>query len=61
MAHAGDGRAVLKGTPLPKGAPARTPRGPVQDALDSLERRRKPQGKPGRRRKRGDLDLDSIQ
>lgn len=49
---------MLKGMPRPKGAPPKAPKGSVQDALESLERRRR---KPApAKAKRGDLDLDSI-
>lgn len=52
---------MLKGTPRPKGATPRAPKGFVQDALETLEsrRRRKPSAAPARPR-RGDLDLESI-
>ena len=51
---------MLKGMPRPKGSPPKVPRGSVQDALDSLEsrRKRKPQQAPAKPKR--DLDLDSI-
>jgi len=51
---------VLKGTPRPKGMAPPAPRGSVVDALDALERRRKPAGKATAKPRRGDLDLGSI-
>jgi hypothetical protein len=54
--------AVLKGMPRPKGSAPRAPKGSVQDALESLEarRKRKPVAAPMTKGKRDDLDLDSI-
>lgn len=53
---------MLKGTPRPKGMAARAPRGSVQDALEALEgRRRKRASKASPTKRRGDLDLDSIE
>jgi hypothetical protein len=51
---------MLKGTPRPKGAAPRAPKGSVHDALDSLERRRRKAAPAVAKPKRGDLDLDSI-
>jgi hypothetical protein len=51
---------VLKGTPRPKGMAPRAPKGSVQDALESLESRRRRKAPAGAKAKRGDLDLDSI-
>lgn len=50
---------MLKGMPRPKGAPPKAPKGSVQDALESLERKRRKPAPPAKA-KRGDLDLDSI-
>ena len=51
---------MLTGMPRPNGATPKAPKGSVQDALESLERkRRKPAAAPAKA-KRGDLDLDSI-
>lgn len=50
---------MLKGMPRPKGAAPKAPRGSVQDALESLERKRRKAAAPAKA-KRQDLDLDSI-
>lgn len=52
---------MLKGTPRPKGAPPKAPKGSVQDALEALEakRRRRTAAAPAKP-KGGDLDLDFI-
>ncbi|HUR25535.1 MAG TPA: hypothetical protein VM327_05930 [Candidatus Thermoplasmatota archaeon] len=51
---------MLKGMPRPKGAAPKAPKGSVQDALDSLERRRRKPAATAPKARRGDLDLDSI-
>ncbi len=52
---------MLKGTPRPKGAPPKVPKGSVQDALEALEskRRRRPTAAPPKPTG-SDLDLDFI-
>lgn len=53
---------MLKGTPRPKGAPPKAPKGSVQDALEALEsrRRRRTTTAAPAKPKGGDLDLDFI-
>ncbi|MEA3135782.1 MAG: hypothetical protein QOJ26_1850 [Thermoplasmata archaeon] len=60
MAASRDGPGVLKGTPRPKGAPPRVPKGSVQDALESLEKRRRKAPVKVAKTQRDDLDLDAI-
>ncbi|MHB1262401.1 MAG: hypothetical protein ACYC2H_11880 [Thermoplasmatota archaeon] len=52
---------MLKGTPRPKGAPPKVPKGSVQDALEALESRRKRRTATTPAKPKGnDLDLDFI-
>lgn len=52
---------MLKGTPRPKGAPPKAPKGSVQDALEALEsKRRRRAAAPPPKAKGSDLDLDFI-
>ena len=52
---------MLKGTPRPKGAPPKVPKGSVQDALEALESKRKRRTAAAPTKpKATDLDLDFI-